>query len=156
LLRLILRELPPGGRRFLLPCAEQARFALPAGLREAGGRVDTVVVYRTLPAAVDGAALRERLIAGGLDALTFTSPSAAKHFVALLDEPALAAARRCVVAAIGPVTCEALSKLGLAPDCMAERASGGALVDALATCFEVRGARSAQPAPDADGSGGAE
>jgi uroporphyrinogen III methyltransferase/synthase len=140
LLRLIEQTLPPSGRRFLFPCSDQARLELPVGLRAAGAEVDAVVVYRTLSAVVDGAALRERLLRGELDALTFASPSAAKHFMALLDEPALAAARRCVVAAIGPVTAAALRKLGLAPDCVAERASGAALVEALASGLAERAA----------------
>ncbi len=144
LLALVTQTFPPRGRRFLFPCAEQARDALPAGLRAAGAQVDAVVVYRTLAAAVDGAGLRERLVRGELAALTFASPSAAKHFAALLDQPALAAARRCVVAAIGPLTAEALTKLGLAPDCVAGHAAGAALVEALASGFAARSAGSAQ------------
>jgi uroporphyrinogen-III synthase len=138
LLELVARELPPRGRRFLLPRAEQARETLSRGLRAGGARVDAVAVYRTVAAAVDAGALRERLVRGELDALTFASPSAAKRFAELLDDPALAAARRCVVAAIGPVTAAALRKLGLAPDCVAERASGAALVEALASGLAER------------------
>jgi len=140
LLERVAQELPPRGRRFLFACAEQARDALPSGLRAAGARVEVVVVYRTLAAAADGAALRERIARGELDALTFASPSAAKHFAELMGESGLAAARRCVVAAIGPQTAEALSKLGLAPDAVATRASGAALVEALAAGFAARGA----------------
>jgi uroporphyrinogen III methyltransferase/synthase len=141
LLALVTQEFPPRGRRFLFPCADQARPTLPEGLRALGAQVDAVTVYRTLPASVDAAGLRERLLRGDFAALTFTSPSAAKYFVALLDEPARVAARRCVVAAIGPVTAEALSKLGLAPDCVADRAAGASLVEALAVCLASRQAR---------------
>ena len=49
----IRRELPPAGRRFLLPRAAKTREVLPEGLRAAGARVDTVAVYRTVPAEVD-------------------------------------------------------------------------------------------------------
>jgi uroporphyrinogen III methyltransferase/synthase len=140
LLELVARELPPRGRCFLLPRAEEARETLPEGLRAAGARVDAVTVYRTLPAAVDAAALRERLVRGELDALTFASPSAAKRFAELLDDAARAAARRCVVAAIGPVTAAALQQVGLAPDCVADRASGAALVEALASSLAERAA----------------
>ena len=58
------------------------------GCAPLGARVDAVTVYRTIPARVDAAGLRERLVRGEFAALTFTSPSAAKHFAALLDEPA--------------------------------------------------------------------
>jgi uroporphyrinogen III methyltransferase/synthase len=138
LLELVLRELPPQGRRFLLPRAQEAREALPEGLRAAGAQVDTVTVYRTAPAAVDALTLRQRLVRGELDALTFASPSAANRFVELLDEQAREAAGRCAVAAIGPVTAQALRELGLPPDCVAERAGGAALVEALASCLAER------------------
>jgi uroporphyrinogen III methyltransferase/synthase len=140
LLELVTRELPPRGRRFLLPRAEEARETLPEGLRAAGARVDVVTVYRTVAAPVDAGALRERLVRGELDALTFASPSAAKRFAELLDDAARAAARRCVVAAIGPVTAAALQQVGLPPDCVAERASGAALVEALASSLAERAA----------------
>jgi uroporphyrinogen III methyltransferase/synthase len=138
LLELVLRALPPQGRRFLLPRAQETREALPEGLRAAGGRVDTVTVYRTAPAPVDADALRGRLRRGELDALTFASPSAANRFVELLDDGAREAARRCLVAAIGPITAQALQDRGLPPDCIAARAGGAALVEALASCLAER------------------
>jgi uroporphyrinogen III methyltransferase/synthase len=138
LLEHVARELPPSGRRFLLPRAEEARETLPEGLRAAGARVDAVTVYRTIAAPADAPALRERLRHGELDALTFTSPSAAKHFAALLDAGSREAARRCVVAAIGPVTAEALRNLGLAADCVAERPDDACLVEALAGALAGR------------------
>jgi uroporphyrinogen III methyltransferase/synthase len=128
----VAKRLPPKGRRFLFPRAEGARDVLPEGLAAAGATVDSVTLYRTLPPEIDAAALRALLLAPGLDALTFTSPSTARNFVALLDGPSRAAARRCIVAAIGPVTAEALRREGLAPDVTAERASVTELVTALA------------------------
>jgi uroporphyrinogen-III synthase len=58
--------------------------------------------------------------------------------VELLDDAARDAAGRCVVAAIGPVTAEALRNLGLAPDCIADRAEGTSLALALASCLAAR------------------
>ncbi len=122
----------PAGRRFLLPCAAGARDVLPEGLRLAGAEVDAVPVYRTAPAAVDQEALLAQLTSGALDVLTFTSPSTVKHFCALLDDPAREAAGRCLVAAIGPVTAEALGREGLTPQVAPERAGGAELVLAVA------------------------
>ena len=71
----------------------QARETLPRGAARrgrAGRRRDACTARsrrRWTPAA-----LRERLVRGELDALTFTSPSAAKHFAALLDDAARTAA----------------------------------------------------------------
>ena len=97
----------------------------------AGAEVDAVPVYRTLPADADAEALRARLVAGEIDVLSFTSPSTVRNFVALLDAPARAAAERAVVAAIGPVTAQALRKEGLEPDVVPARASAADLVEAL-------------------------
>jgi uroporphyrinogen III methyltransferase/synthase len=134
----IANHLPPEGRRFLFPRAQEAREVLPEGLSALGAQVDAVTVYRTLPPEVDAAELRTLLTEEGLDALTFTSPSTVENFVALLDAESREAAGRCIVAAIGPVTAEALRRLGLPPDVVAEHASVPDLVAALAA--QVSGA----------------
>jgi uroporphyrinogen III methyltransferase/synthase len=132
LLELIGRECDPRGKRFLFPRAERTREVLLEDLRAAGAEVDAVSVYRTLPAVADAANLRARLVAGEIDVLSFTSPSTVRGFCELLDPPSRAAAEHAVVAAIGPVTAEALRKEGLAPDVVPERASALDLVKALA------------------------
>ena len=55
-----------------------------------------------------------------------------RAFLAHLDDTALAAARRCCVAAIGPVTADALRDAGLPPDVTSASAGAAALVTALA------------------------
>lgn len=134
---------PLAGARFVFVRGEAAREVLPRGLAESGARVDQAVVYRTEPAPVDAAALRAALVAGRLDALTFTSPSAARRFVELLDEPARRAAAASVVAAIGATTAAALREAGLPPTVAAEQATMPALVEALADAFP-------HPAPGGD------
>jgi uroporphyrinogen III methyltransferase/synthase len=131
--------LPPAGRRFLLPRSASARNALPEGLRARGAQVDAIDLYRPEPAPVDGEWLRAELAAGRLDALTFTSPSTVRHFLAQLDAGARAAAARAVVAAIGPVTAAALREAGLEPQVVAARAGFATLVEALAAHFASRG-----------------
>jgi len=119
------------GQRFLLPQAERARPTLAEGLRAAGAIVETPVAYRTVAADVDREALRDRLLGGGLDALTFTSPSTVQHFIAGLDDETRKAAAECWIAAIGPVTANALRGVGLSPDAVPERAGMRELVAAL-------------------------
>jgi uroporphyrinogen III methyltransferase/synthase len=130
----ILRVLPPAGRRFLLPRSELAGEVLPEGLRAAGAEVDAPVAYRNLAAPVDAESLRSDLVEGRLDVLSFASPSAVRRFRALLDAEALAAAARCVVAAIGPVTAEALREAGLPASAIAIRPGVAGLVEAIAAC----------------------
>ncbi len=138
LLEAVLGAGPVSGRRFLLPRAAGARDVLPDGLRRAGARVDAVTAYRTLPADVDAAWLRGRLVRGEIDALTFTSPSTVRRFVGCLDAAARDAAERCAVVAIGPVTAAALRAAGLAPDAVAERAAAEALVAAVVLALRAR------------------
>jgi len=85
-LELVREALPPRGRRFLIPGSASARDVLPEGLRALGARVDARVAYHTRAAPVDAAWLRDQLLSGALDALTFTSPSTVRHFVELLDD----------------------------------------------------------------------
>jgi uroporphyrinogen III methyltransferase/synthase len=132
LLEAVVRLVPPAGRRFLHPRAAAGRDLLPEGLRCAGARVDLVPVYRTVPAEVDRDALIGALVRGELDALTFTSPSSVRHFLAQLDREAREALRAIPVAAIGSVTAGALREAGLEPDAVAERSGVDELVAALA------------------------
>jgi uroporphyrinogen III methyltransferase/synthase len=132
LLAELQRRGPVSGRRFLIPQAEGARTLLAAGLRDAGAHVQAPIAYRTVAAEVDAEALRERLIAGRLDVLTFTSPSTVEHFLGHLDDESRKAAAECTIGAIGPVTEETLRREGLAPDVVPERAGARELVAALA------------------------
>jgi uroporphyrinogen-III synthase len=134
----LVQEGPVRGRRFLLPVSDLARDVLAEGLRAEGAVVDVVVAYRNVPADVDGAWLRGELVAGRLDALTFASPSAARRFGALLDADAHAAARRCIVAAIGPVTARALAEIGLPAQVVAQSATASGLVAELALAMAAR------------------
>jgi uroporphyrinogen III methyltransferase/synthase len=132
LLAALAKSGPLKGRRFWLPQAEGASPRLAEGLREAEATVAVVTVYRTIAADVDQEALRAQLVAGELDALTFTSPSTAKCFAELLDDESRAAVKNCVVAAIGSVTQGALAELKLPADLVSKRATVQDLVDALA------------------------
>jgi uroporphyrinogen III methyltransferase/synthase len=138
LLEALVGEGGLAGQRCLLPRGDLARETLSQGLRSAGAEVDSVCVYRTLPPHEAPPELRAWLLAGELDALTFTSPSTVRNFAALLDAEALDAARRCLVAAIGPVTAEALRVVGLEPDLVPERAEAPELVAALAAALRDR------------------
>lgn len=115
LLEALLRELPPAARVWV-PRATEARTVLTDGLRAAGHSVCVTPVYRTVPAAVDGAALRSLLRDGGLDWIVFTSSSAVRYFrealgaagAALLGSPGLPA-----VACLGAVTAQTAREAGL-------------------------------------------
>lgn len=119
-LRLLLERGDVRGARVLLPTALEARDVLPDGLRAAGAVVDVVPVYRTVREAGDGSGLAAEILAGRIDAVTFTSSSTVKHFVEIVGRDA-ATSERFVAAVIGPVTAAAARELGV---------GGGAPVEA--------------------------
>jgi uroporphyrinogen-III synthase len=99
-------ELPPGGGRVLLARAQVARDVLPEGLAERGWDVEVVDAYRTVPAALDPYTVER---ARRADAITFTSASSVKNFVAAAGLEAVPA----TVATIGPITSAAAAELGV-------------------------------------------
>lgn len=139
LLAEIVPLLQTPGERVLIPRSRIAATTIADGLRATGVEVDSVAFYDNRRPAVDRAALCQALTAGELDALTFTSPSTVDGFVACLDAPALAAARRCMIAAIGTTTAKRLAEVGLPADAVPEKPDVGALVAALARVAAERG-----------------
>ena len=117
---------PAGGAPAVLyPRAAQGRDALAEGLRAKGWTVEEVVAYRTVAVAGAPAALLDE--AARADAVTFTSPSTVRAYLALAGERPVPA----VVACIGPTTAEAARAAGL--DVAVEASGDGieGLVEAL-------------------------
>jgi uroporphyrinogen III methyltransferase/synthase len=123
-----LARQPLAGRTFWLPRALEGRDVLPEALRQRGAEVVVTPVYASRPSPQGVAPARAALEAGTLDAVTFTSGAIAQAFVAALPGVSLASVVR---ASIGPVTSQALTALGLAPQVEAREATVPALVVAL-------------------------
>jgi uroporphyrinogen III methyltransferase/synthase len=127
------------GRRVLLPRADIARDLLADELREAGAEVDDVIAYRTLTASSERDTdhdVYRMLLDRQIDAVTFTSASAVRNFVAMFGrEQAADLLRSTVVASIGPVTAEAAQQLGINTTVMPVRYTMPDLVDALVEHF---------------------
>jgi uroporphyrinogen-III synthase len=127
---------PLSGRRVLLPRADIARAALGVGLQDAGAIVDQVIAYRTSSAAPpDG--LVDRLNAGGVDAVTFTSSSTVRGVLEMLG-PAAGALAGTVIACIGPITAATARESGLRVDVVADVYTAEGLVEALAAYYGAR------------------
>ncbi|HEX8556880.1 MAG TPA: uroporphyrinogen-III synthase [Pyrinomonadaceae bacterium] len=125
------------GLNFLLPRAAVARDFLPRALEAAGARVDVVEAYRTVrPETTERARAEALLVGGGVDCVTFTSPSTVHNFAQLFDtrdlRPLLPGVR---VACIGAVTAEAAAEYGLRADVAPAEASARALARAVAEFF---------------------
>jgi uroporphyrinogen III methyltransferase/synthase len=119
-------------RSVLVPRAAEGRPELVDGLRAAGAEVAAPVAYRTVLAAPGSmAGLGALLAAGGVDAVTFASPSAVRGVVLGLgaDAPRLAGV---LLGAIGPTTAEALRAAGFTAGVVPDLQTAEALADAVA------------------------
>lgn len=109
------------GRHALVQLAGPEPAPLSDGMRNAGAIVDAICIYRYPPDAVVGAAdeMVDAIVAGRLDAITFTSAPAVEGLVAAaVDRGEWPAVRRrlngMIVAAVGPVTAAALQRSAVA------------------------------------------
>ena len=121
----LLAEFPAGPGRVLLVQGDLARDVLPQGLAALEWDVDRVVAYRNVPARPPAELLARVATA---DAITFTSASAVRSFVAATGGPdGLPSA----VVSIGPITTETAAELGVEITATAADHSLGGLVEAV-------------------------
>jgi len=121
------------GARVLIPGADEARDAVPEGLRARGAVVDAIPVYRTVAARPDVPGLAQDLASGRVAAVTFTSPSTVRHFADWVG-PVMRSGR-FVCAVIGPVTAATARELALTDVIEADPHTVPGLVDALVRRF---------------------
>jgi uroporphyrinogen III methyltransferase/synthase len=109
---------------------------LPPALKRHGALVTEVVAYRTLrPTAVDERKL-EQIAEGDADAVLFFSPSAVQHFAELFGSEQLPTLQdKLVIAAVGPVTANALRKAGVQRLVISADTTAGAVIEALEKNF---------------------
>ncbi len=120
------------GKRILLPRAEIARKELPEAIRKAGGIPHEIIVYRTLPAAVD----RDGLAAlkSGVDVITFTSASTVENFAAIARKnqlDPLNLPNNPLFACIGPITEQAAKEAGFQNVVVAKEYTTDGLIEVL-------------------------
>ncbi|MEA3077938.1 MAG: uroporphyrinogen methyltransferase / synthase [Actinomycetota bacterium] len=121
----LVEVFPVGSGRVFLPQAADARPVVADGLRAKGWTVDAVTAYGTEPVPV-APAVAERVRTA--DAITFTSSSTVKNFVAGAGRSSLPP----VVACIGPVTADTAHALGVPVTVVAAPHTVEGLVSAVA------------------------
>jgi len=126
------------GERILLVRAAEARAVLPEGLRTLGAAVDVVAAYRASPGDLDSATLRRALAAGEIDAVTFTSGSTVRHFIAQVGAEPLRSPTRPRIVCLGSVTAEVARAAGIPVDRVAAAATMEGLVDAVVEALTER------------------
>jgi len=122
---------------FLMPRAAAGRDLIPDGLEAAGARCDVAPAYRTVrPESTDRAKVEALLVGGGVDCVTFTSPSTVRHFAELFGARDLAPLLSGVrVACIGEVTARAAADHNLRADILPSEQNATALARAIAEFF---------------------
>jgi uroporphyrinogen III methyltransferase/synthase len=124
------------GVRILLPRAAVARQILPDTLRAAGGEVDVIAAYRSVPPIGEDAARLSRLIRDReVDVVTFTASSTVENLCTILGDDARDALEPLTIASIGPITTATAERLGLRVDVTASRYTNAGLVSALRAHF---------------------
>ncbi len=132
-----IKKSVPVGSRIVYPRPEKISKDLKNELEQAGYNFDEIVVYRTVP---DNSYVEEAVSAfssGTIDAVTFTSGSTVRNFLALLQPhiDVFQALESVVVAVIGPSTKKAAEKLDIRVDVMPEDYTVVAMLDALEKYF---------------------
>jgi len=127
------------GLKILVPRADIGREAAADELQRLGADVTEVVAYRTIALEPDREGepdIYRMLLERRLDVVTFTSPSAVRTFVRVLGaEPAADLLRSTVVAAIGPLTADALKQASIETTVMPAVHTIPALADAITSYF---------------------
>ena len=103
-----------------------------------------MTAYRTLPAEPDPERdpdLYRMLLDRQIDVVTFTSAASVRNFATTyVPEQAVDLLQQTTVAVCGPVTAEAAGRLGIPIAIMPTEYTVGALVDAIAAHYKVKGA----------------
>ena len=124
------------GMSVLIPRALVARDILPEKLREMGATVDVVPVYRTLTGDSDGEMLAQKLSAGEIDLVTFTSSSTVTNLLELLGSKGSELLKTAQIACIGPITAGTCLENGIKPDVIAEEYTIHGMVEAITTLYK--------------------
>jgi uroporphyrinogen-III synthase len=139
LLALLDAKVPVAGKRVAVQEYGEPNPELYEALEQRKAEVVRVPVYRwALPEDTGPLTTAvQRTIAGEFDVLMFTSAQQLRNVLQVAESAGvrdqwLSAARRCVIASIGPTASETLSEAGLPPDIEPEHPKMGHLVQAVA------------------------
>jgi uroporphyrinogen III methyltransferase / synthase len=126
------------GKKFLFPRGNLGRDVIVETLTSINARVKSVTVYKTQKADIsDSQAIKEKILNGKIDAVTFTSPSTVKNFFSLFPEQVKNEfAKKTVFVVIGEVTGEALQNLGIQPMVCAQPSIIEGMITAIENYFK--------------------
>ncbi len=129
-----LRKTAIRGKRFLLPRADIADDEITVGLKKLGAKVDEISVYRTVRPRSNLTKLKDLLLPGNLDVITFTSSSTVTNLLAGLSSAEIRRIR-AKIACIGPKTAATALKAGLKVNILAKEQTMAGLIEAIEEFF---------------------
>ncbi len=107
--------------------AKESRDVISEGLGKQGAIVDICLAYQSVPVTDDPTGNFTRFQEEGADVITFTSASTAENFFAMQpDIP-----EGCQIASIGPITSDALTQHGYAPQIESKESTIPAFVNTI-------------------------
>ncbi len=119
------------GKNILIPRAKEARNILPKTLKRLGANVDVVTVYENkVPENLKSKKLISGIKKSAPDIITFTSPSTVSNFYSVFkaDDKAF---KDCIIAAIGPITNQALNGHGKNADITPKKYTTDDLIEGI-------------------------
>jgi uroporphyrinogen-III synthase len=127
---------PEPGTRILLPQGDKARPVLADSLRAAGAEVTTIEAYHVI-IGKGGMNVPTLAAQGKIEAITFASSVTAHNFAARYQKEGgdFAHLKGVCIAAIGPITADAVRQIGLSVDVMPDDHTMVALISELETYF---------------------
>lgn len=128
---------PIGAQRILIARAAGGGAELPAQLRDRGGKVVDLELYRSVGNPEGAVRLRALISQDEVDVVTFTSGSAVTYFVEKVGNPA-----NMAVAVIGPSTAQVAGRLGLRVDIEADPHTTAGMIQAIIDYHAARGGQS--------------
>ena len=124
-------------RRFLLPRPEKSRDVLGEGIRQRGGQVREVVVYKTVRPDGLPAEFLQHLDRDEIDLITFTSSSTVANLIDLLGDALRQTGReRLRAACIGPITAQTAAAHGF--DVVVKLDAASTSISALVQAIEAQ------------------
>ncbi len=133
------KEVGVRGAKILIPRAAKAREVLPEQLRASGAHVDVVHAYQTISPDHDRGRVRELLMKGSIDMVTFTSSSTVSNFVKMFDADGKRLQEwmeQVAVACIGPITAETAEENGFKVSLVPPEYTIGSLAEGIILFFK--------------------
>lgn len=138
-LSLIMKDYNICNKNFLFPRGNISREIIIENIQKLGAKITPIVVYYTVcPIPNNAEEIEKKLFAKMIDVVTFTSPSSAINFFKIFSKEDIKSKISSLtkIAVIGNTTADALLKLNVQPDIIANPSTIEGLLKSIVKYFE--------------------